>query len=291
LLDSLLQEILDRRFQDSKMAADLVLSSLKQSLSADFGIPTDIKFVFTKKGETDGSTIIEEIRAHKNILALASDVLKKGFYGGMEDNGSINIEDANKEAFEVMIHFIYNKEIDLNHLDFDMLCSVYYLADKYNITPLEKETLKAIKSKEIPTENVLDIGLLAIKHSVHDKLAEALFEAAAQRLSRIFKGDLTRAVDYLTKIDADVNLDSARYKSVVKIMARLRSKELQDTSEDSEYQKGSVTSRDAKRNGGFPETLVRGEKIRRFSPRGNCPMCAEEFDMTLLERHAYMCEG
>jgi len=273
------------------MAADLVLSSLKQSLSAAFGIPTDIKFVFIKKGETDGSTIIEEIRAHKNILALASDVFKKGFYGGMEDNGSINIEDATKEAFEVMIHFIYIKEIDLNHLDFDMLCSVYYLADKYNIAPLEKETLKAIQSKEIPFENVLDIGVLAIKHSAHDKLAEALFEAAAQRLSRIFKGDLTKAVDYLTKIDADVSLDSARYEIVVKIMARLRTKESPDTSEDSEYKKGSVTSRGVKRNSGLLETLGRGEKIRRISPRGNCPMCWKEFELILLERHASMCTG
>jgi len=30
---------------------------------------------------------------------------------------------------------------------------------------------------------------------------------------------------------------------------------------------------------------------RSKSPRGKCPMCTQEFDMVLLERHAYICEG
>ena len=54
----------------------VILSGLHQSLSAEFGIPTDIRFLFKKKG-VDGSTNIEEINAHKCILALASDVFKK----------------------------------------------------------------------------------------------------------------------------------------------------------------------------------------------------------------------
>jgi len=248
------------------MAADLILTNLEKSLSEDFGIPTDIKFVFTKKEGGDGSTSIEEIRAHKSILALASDVFKKCFYGGFkEDNGSIDIEDATKETFDAMISFIYNKKTDLSNYDFDLLCSIYYLADKYNINALEEETLKAVKSKHIPSDNVLDIGVLAMKHSIHDKLAEALFEAAARRLSRLFKGDLFRAADYLAKVDADDTLDPIRYKSVVKIMARLRminlapkrstaknafdllEELLSDDSDDEEFPRTSVRLVDAKK--------------------------------------------
>ena len=248
------------------MAADLILTNLEKSLSEDFGIPTDIKFVFTKKEGGDGSTSIEEIRAHKSILALASDVFKKCFYGGFkEDNGSIGIEDATKESFDAMISFIYNKKTDLSNYDFDLLCSIYYLADKYNINALEEETLKAVKSKDIPSDNVLDIGVLAMKHLIHDKLAEALFEAAARRLSRLFKGDLSRAADYLAKVDADDNLDPIRYKSVVKIMARLRminlapkrstakiafdllEELLSDDSDDEEFPRTSVRLVDAKK--------------------------------------------
>ena len=112
-----------------------ISTRLQQSLSADFGIPTDIKFLF-KRQEDDRSTNIEEIRAHKHILALASDVFKNGFYKGWEDNGSIEIIDVTKEVFEVMINFIYDKETTMIDYDFDMLCSIYYLADKYSITAI-----------------------------------------------------------------------------------------------------------------------------------------------------------
>jgi len=196
---------------------DTILDGLQQSLTAKFGIPTDIRFLFKK--EVDGST--EEIRAHKCILAMASDVFKKGFYGGLKDNGSIDITDVTKEAFEAMLNFIYAKETNVSNHDFDMLCSIYYLADKYNISALQKETLEAIKSKEILAENVIDVGVLAIKYAVHDKLADALYEASAKKLSRMFNGDLNKASEYLSEIDSDDSLDLIRYKSVVKIMARL----------------------------------------------------------------------
>jgi len=196
-----------------------ILKGLQQSLTAEFGIPTDIKFLFKK--EVDGSAITEEIRAHKCILAMASDVFKKGFYGGLKDNGSIHITDVTKEAFEAMVNFIYENETNVSNHDHDLLCSIYYLADKYNIAGLEKETLEAIKDKEISAENVVDIGVLAIKYAVHDKLAEALYEASAKSLSRIFNGELNKAVEFLSQIDSDVSLDLIRYKSVVKIMVRL----------------------------------------------------------------------
>jgi len=199
--------------------AATILTGLQQSLSAEFGIPTDIKFLFKK--EVDGSTTMEEVRAHKYILALASNVFKTGFYGRLEDNGSIDITDATKEAFEAMISFIYVKETKVNSHDFDLLCSLYYLADKYNIAALEKEILEAIKSKEISAENVIDVGVLAVQYAVHEKLAEALYEACAKRLSRKFNGDLNKVAEYLSEINSDDSLDLTRCKSVLKIMARL----------------------------------------------------------------------
>jgi len=198
-----------------------ISTGLHKSLSAEFGIPTDIKFRFKKK-LVDGSTDIQEIKAHKCILALASDVFKTGFYGGMEDNGSIDIADVTKEAFDAMIKFIYDKETDLSNYDFNMLCSIYYLSDKYNIPALEKVTLEAINSKEIEVENIIDIGILAIQHAVHEKLADALYEASAQRLSRMFNGQLNKAVDYLREIDAGDSLDPIACQGVLKIMARLK---------------------------------------------------------------------
>jgi len=195
-----------------------ISKGLQQSLTAEFGIPTDIKFLFKK--EVDGCTDTEEIRAHKCILAMASNVFKKGFYGGLEDHGSIDITDVTKEAFEAMVNFIYDKKTNVGNYDHDLLCSIYYLADKYDIDALERETLEAIKCKEISAENVIDVGVLAIQYAVHDKLAEALYEASAKSLSMIFNGDLNKAAEYLSKMDSDDSLDLIRYKSALKIITR-----------------------------------------------------------------------
>jgi len=200
----------------------------------------------------------------------------------MEDNGSIVIEDAPKEAFQAMIHFIYNKETDLSIYDFDLLCSIYYLADKYNITALEEEIKKAIKSKDIPSGYVLDIGVLAMKHSVHEKLAEALFEAAAQSLARIFKGNLNRAVEYLIDVDADDTLDPSRYMSVVKIMARLRV--INPTVKSPKVYSGLS---------GFEKLSAGLAKKRKVSstPTWECPLCGIELDKGLVVKHASVCDG
>ena len=63
---------------------------------------------------------------------------------------------------------------------------------------------------------------MAIQHAVHHKLAEALLEASAQRLSKIFKGDLNKVGEYLSEIDAEDSHDHIRYRSVLKIMARMK---------------------------------------------------------------------
>ena len=160
------------------MASKLILTSRQQSLSAASSIPSDIKFLFKK--ETNGVPAVQYIRAHKLILALVSDVFEKAFCGGFKDDGCIEIKDATKESFEAMINFIYTKKTDLSIYSFEMLCSVYYLADKYNINALKEETLKAITTKDISADNVLDVGLLAEQHWAHEELTETLYVAATQ---------------------------------------------------------------------------------------------------------------
>jgi len=200
------------------MANELILTSLQQSLSAASGIPLDIKFLFRK--ETNDGTAVQEIRAHKVILALVSDVFEKAFYGGLKDDGSIEIEDATKESFEAMINFIYTKETDVSVYGFEMLCSIYYLAEKYNINALKEEILEAINTKDISVDNVLNVGVLADKHSAHEELSETLFVAATQSLEKIFDGQLNKAINFFTEINADSS--PALCRSAVKMMAKLK---------------------------------------------------------------------
>jgi len=202
------------------MAADLLISSVKQSMSTESGIPTDIKFMFM--GEADGFPIVEEIRAHKLILALASDVFKNWFYGGFADDSTVEIKDVKKESFGAMIDFIYNKETDVTIYDFENLCTLYFLADRYNINVLKRETLKAIRKKEVSPSNVLDVSLLADKHSAHEELVEVLYEAAAESLSTKFANNLDKVVEFYTEIDTSASSASVSCKSLVKIMKRVK---------------------------------------------------------------------
>jgi len=200
------------------MASKLVLTSLQQSLSAASSIPSDIKFVFKK--ETNGVKTVQEIRAHKLILALVSNVFEKAFYGGLRDDGCIEIKDATKESFEAMINYIYTKETDVSIYGFEMLCSIYYLADKYNLSALKEETLKAIKIKDISADNILSVGLLADQHSAHEELTEILYVKATKSLGTIFDGQLTKVINFFAEVDAGNSPDLCRI--AVRLMAKLK---------------------------------------------------------------------
>jgi len=198
-----------------------MVSVVQQTLSAASDIPSDVKFIFEK--EEDGEMTVKEVRAHKFILALVSDVFRNGFYGGMPDDGSIIIKDVTKESFEAMIDFIYDKKADVSIYEWDILCSLYYLGEKYNIKILKKESLKAIRSKEITTENVLNVGILADQNSVHEELAETLYETAAIGLSKKFGGEVTKVQQFFNELNAtEAPTGTSSFKSLVNIMARVR---------------------------------------------------------------------
>ena len=54
--------------------------------------PTDVRFWFK---EQDGS--IKEVKAHTQILASASEVFNREFYGSLKSEGDIEIKDARQD--------------------------------------------------------------------------------------------------------------------------------------------------------------------------------------------------
>lgn len=198
---------------------ELVVTSLRQSLSPACRVPTDIKFVF--KEENDGASSLKEVRAHKVILALVSDVFEKGFYGDIRDDGCVEIKDASHESFEAMINFIYNVNSDLSIYDLERLCSLYYLGDKYNINALKKETLIAIIKKDIPAEEIIGVCVLTEQHSVHEELKDTLQKTTAQSMMKIFEGDLGKAIDFLAQSEIDDTTPMSA-KSLVLLLARMK---------------------------------------------------------------------
>lgn len=84
--------------------------------------------------QIDGDT--HEVSAHKLILATASLVFYKMFYGLMEDYQYVNISDATCDGFKEFLQFFYLKKvtITMEHIEeFMVLAKKYQMFECKNI--------------------------------------------------------------------------------------------------------------------------------------------------------------
>lgn len=90
--------------------------------------------ILTSQTWSDCSFIIngEKIMAHKLILACSSPVFENMFYGKMA-NAEVEIKDANKEDFKIMLQYIYTNQVEINTVqqawNLVYLCEKYFLLD------------------------------------------------------------------------------------------------------------------------------------------------------------------
>jgi len=139
--------------------------------------PTDVIFLF--KEECSDAT--KEVKAHKAILAFASDVFNREFYGSLKSEELIEIQDASHDVFQALIWYIYNPEEQIiwENVDLEFLAALYYLAEKYNVESLRDEIIAKIPEHKVTKENVLSIAILAEENTVHRHLSDALYNSAA----------------------------------------------------------------------------------------------------------------
>eukprot|EP00092_Neocalanus_flemingeri_P087910 GFUD01111013.1.p1 GENE.GFUD01111013.1~~GFUD01111013.1.p1 ORF type:complete len:280 (-),score=61.22 GFUD01111013.1:34-873(-) len=191
---------------------------LSKCLEPNSIIPTDITFIFQSGGPR--RTEIKKVKAQKVILAIASDVFEKEFYGDMkETKDEIAIVDASQEVFQAMVDFIYNKQPNWKDFSVSFLCSLYYLGEKYIIGDLKAEIIATISDLKITKEKVLEIAHLAEDNSHHEPLSEALYDVATAVLKAEFKDKVEKVYEFF---------DEAEFSQVnavvlFKLMSRLRS--------------------------------------------------------------------
>jgi len=156
--------------------------ALMKSMNPKFRLcaPTDVRFWFK---DADGA--VKEVKAHSQILASASDVFYRQFYGSLKAENDVEIKDASQESFLAMIEYIYNKKLVFKDISLSFLASLYYLANKYNIEDLRDEIVASIPEHEVTKENVLEVGLLAEENVLHQELSEALYDAAAGFVKKV----------------------------------------------------------------------------------------------------------
>ncbi|KAJ6639827.1 BTB/POZ domain-containing protein 3, partial [Pseudolycoriella hygida] len=86
---------------------------------------TDVYFLFNDEKK--------KIAANKCLLAIASPVFEKMFYGQLKESGDITIVDATHDAFVEFLQFFYCDKFELST---EHICEVLTLADKYDVAGL-----------------------------------------------------------------------------------------------------------------------------------------------------------
>lgn len=86
----------------------------------------DVEFVLKSKLENGEKSI----PAHKVILAVASPVFQKMFYGDLKEGAVVQIPDESFEAFAEFLQFFYMAEIDLTEGN---IYEVFKMLDKYDV--------------------------------------------------------------------------------------------------------------------------------------------------------------
>lgn len=72
------------------------------------------------------------IAGHKIMLAMASPVFERMFFGPLADkNDPILIPDVQPDAFQSMLEYIYSDRINIS--SFDKACELCYVAKKYQL--------------------------------------------------------------------------------------------------------------------------------------------------------------
>jgi len=187
------------------------------------------------------------VKAHKQILAIASKFFENEFYesswGSLsifgyaqsgcigDENVDIKIDDVSEEVFQVMINFIYKKQLDWSTYGLNFLSSLYGQASKYDVADLMSQIVKSIhqfwfviKARSLPfpynnlKDTALEVATLAHVNHLFPELSEALCDVATIYLKKVFKGRLDAVLDFFSETDITAT------NAVVfhKMMARMR---------------------------------------------------------------------
>eukprot|EP00092_Neocalanus_flemingeri_P076197 GFUD01094473.1.p1 GENE.GFUD01094473.1~~GFUD01094473.1.p1 ORF type:complete len:394 (+),score=98.25 GFUD01094473.1:89-1270(+) len=161
------------------MAHSLQLcTSISQSLDPSFGLPTDVTFQIVTSGN--------EVKAHKYVLALASPVFKKQFFGDAKDTKDvIPVPETTEESFKTMIDFTYGKEIDWKKMTIEELFNVANMAKKYLIDTLMKEVQKVFEEVPITEENVVTVAATAEEFRQFEDISNTLVLHCAKFLKSV----------------------------------------------------------------------------------------------------------
>eukprot|EP00092_Neocalanus_flemingeri_P002898 GFUD01003100.1.p1 GENE.GFUD01003100.1~~GFUD01003100.1.p1 ORF type:complete len:274 (-),score=60.48 GFUD01003100.1:44-865(-) len=174
----------------------------KSYLGPNTRIPHDVVFIFP---EEEGS---EDIGAHKVLLAMASEVFHGQFYGPMSESEAdvLAVVDNTREAFNIMVEFIYNKIPNWDGFSkFELFFQVYKVADFYLLDKLKAAVEDAVKNFVITEANFQELSLCADRNGFFSNLADSVFESCASFLSQNF-GSYEKILQFIDQYNGDPSI-------------------------------------------------------------------------------------
>jgi hypothetical protein len=148
------------------------------ALDSTLGIPTDITF---QVQDVQGG--IQEFRAHKNFLALVSEVFKTRFVGSLRETSDIlDVQGTTTQSFETMINFIYHKDCHLDSKSVEEIFEVANIAEMYDIAGLMDEVNKAVERIPVTISNVADLVCAAEQYAMFSSVSMSLLRSCVKFL-------------------------------------------------------------------------------------------------------------
>lgn len=158
----------------------------------------DVNFQFISN---DGVSVTR-VPAHKNILAIESDVFERMFYGQLKESDNVTILDVSDAAFREFLQFFYLADVNLTA---ENIAGVMYLGHKYNFKDCVDACVQLLK-ENLTDDNVCTVLSLANFDELGDllKICEKriLLNTATVFESAGFLECDEKALEHILKMDA-----------------------------------------------------------------------------------------
>jgi len=140
--------------------------------------------------ESGGRSIIQ---AHKLILASHSPVFKKMFYGSLkETEDSIIVKDTTISAFEKLVEYVYQVDIDCKELTVHELFDLVNLAERYEIVKLGEELRLQMEIVPLTMSNLMEVASIGCKFST---LFETTSASLLRNCAKVFQQNIKSAAE------------------------------------------------------------------------------------------------
>jgi len=195
------------------------------------GIPFDVTFHIVENGQ------LHEVKAHKMILAMVSDIFKTMFFAtevGNKTANAIKIEKTTAPAFQIMIDAVNSSKSIADSLrgkSVQEIFDVVNLVERYQIPELMSAVQEFLSEYTITEDTVLEVAEEAMEYTnMFEDEANILLHACAKFLKAKFK-DLDSVYTF-----AEANKDQKEvFSTLLAMMKNVTATESSDTNHDLVY--------------------------------------------------------